>query len=372
MKLDAEKQKLFSSIASDNKLVPHTMPGWYYTDAPLFEAEKTAVFERNWVAVGHQSELPKQGNYFTVRIGDEPVIVLRSTDGDIAALSNCCRHRGMQLAEGRGRTSVLTCPYHAWSYDLDGRLIKAPYMENSPAFELESCQLPQFQTTIWQGFIFVNISGDAAPMDDSLAAITPAFDHYRLDQRLSTPTWHETWRTNWKALVENFMEGYHLSTSHATSLDAYSPTHLCEKMTSGPTFTAYRSHYRPEAADRGPFLPELTTEERRSSVLFSAFPNFMIAVGPNAALWLALLPEEPESVAVKMGVAINPGTEDAPATREYIELCHEFSAEDRQILETQQKNMRSRLRPSVPLAPENLEGTIWDFTRFISRSLTSS
>ena len=230
--------------------------------------------------------------------------------------------------------------------------------------------LPEFAVEEWLGFIFVNISGDAAPLAPRLAGLEPFLRNYHADERHSTDTWFEEWQTNWKALVENFMEGYHLSVTHPVTLDPITPTELCEKLAAGDAFTAYRSNYRPESEQREPFPPDLTEQERRSSVLFAIYPNFVITVGPNCAVFLILLPETAESVNIKMGVLVQDGADDLPETAAYIKLAHEFNEEDRATLEAMQRNTRTSFRAPRPLAPENQEGTVWDFTRYVASRLS--
>ena len=346
------------------------MPGWYYNDPAMFEQEKSSLFVDGWVCAGHASEIASPGQYMAVKIGDEPVVVVRDRKGDVRAYSNVCRHRGMALVEGKGKAAVLTCPYHAWSYDLDGALRKAPYMDEVEGFDPAACALPEFALEEWRGFLFVNTGNSAPPLAPDLADLEPFVANYRIEERHSTETWFEEWGTNWKSLVENFMEGYHLSVTHATTLDSITPIELCEKLATGKGFTAYRSKYRDSSPQREPFPEELTEQERRSSVLFNVYPNFVITVGPNCAVFLILLPETPETVNIKMGILVQEGAEDLPETEAYINLAHEFNAEDRMMLEAVQKNSRSAHRPPSPLAPEALEGTIWDFTRHVARHLT--
>lgn len=372
MALGAEKIKLLEAIVTDDKRNPHSMPGWYYTDADLFEAEKKSVFAAGWVAVGHVSEISKPGAYMTVTIGDEPVIILRDRDGEIRACSNICRHRGMQLLKGKGRTNVITCPYHAWTYDLSGNLAKAPYMDQVEDFDVKCHSLPQFSIEEWKGFLFVNINGDAPPLASKLGAVEGYIANYEMEARHSIETWFEEWQTNWKSLVENFMEGYHLSIAHAKTLDSITPTALCEKLSAGEGYTAYRSNYHPDAPQRTPFPKNLTSKEQRSSVLFSIYPNFVITVGPNCAVFLILLPEVAHKVNIKIGILVQEDSDDLPETKAYIDLAHAFNAEDKAILEAIQKTNRSSIRLPAPLAPEALEGTIWDFTRYIACRVSSS
>ena len=119
MRLDQAQEDLFCAIANDENRTPHSMPGWYYSDQRLFELEKNKVFADGWVCVGHQSEISIIGQYVTATIGDEPIVILRDRQKQIRAFSNICRHRGMTLVDGKGKASLLTCPYHGWSYQLD-------------------------------------------------------------------------------------------------------------------------------------------------------------------------------------------------------------------------------------------------------------
>ena len=370
--LDSQQNKLLTAVASDETRSAHSMPGWYYNDNALFEREKSELFASGWVCAGHVSEIAKPGQYMAVTIGNEPVVVLRDREDHVRAYSNVCRHRGMALVEGKGKAAVLTCPYHAWSYGLDGRLRKAPYMDAVADFDIGNCSLPEFGVEEWRGFIFVNTNNDASPLAPKLADLEPHVANYRFEERHSIETWFEEWGTNWKALIENFMEGYHLSVTHATTLDPITPTELCEKLASGEGFTAYRSNYRDSSQQREPFPKELTEQERRSSVLFSVFPNFVITVGPNCAVFLILLPETSQTVNIKMGILVQAGADDLQATTDYINLAHEFNAEDRAMLEAMQRNTRTKHRPVSSLAPESFEGTIWDFTRYVARHISEA
>ena len=370
--LETSQADLLAAIADGKSGIAHSMPGWYYRDAALFEREKSEIFSKGWVCAGHASEVSRPGHYMALTIGDEPVVILRDRNDRLRAFSNVCRHRGMALVEGKGKAAVLTCPYHAWSYDLDGRLRKAPYMEDVSGFDAGACSLPEFALEEWRGFIFVNTGNNAPPLAPDLADLEPYVANYRFEERHSTETWFEEWQTNWKTLIENFMEGYHLSVTHATTLDHITPTELCEKLASGAAFTAYRSNYRDSSQQREPFPKELTEQERRSSVLFSVYPNFVITVGPNCAVFLILLPETSESVNIKMGILVQDGADDLPDTKAYIQLAHEFNAEDRAMLEAMQRNTRTAHRPVSPLAPDSFEGTIWDFTRYVATQLAGA
>ena len=171
MPLDQDQFTLLKAVAGDLSRALIPCPGGIMP-TPTCLNWKTKVFAEGWVCAGHASEITKTGQYMTVTIGNENVVVLRDREKNIRAYSNVCRHRGMALVEG-GQASVLTCPYHAWSYHLDGQLNKAPYMDGVEGFEPAACSLPEFKVEEWLGFVFVNTSGTAAPLAPQLEGMLP-------------------------------------------------------------------------------------------------------------------------------------------------------------------------------------------------------
>ena len=140
-----------------------SMPPAFYTAPEFCEFEKSTLFREQWICLGRVDQIPERGDYFTVDLVDEPLIVVRGQDEHIRILANVCRHRGSLIAEGAGKARNFICPYHAWSYDIDGHLIRAPLIPERPDFDLKSCALPRFACEIWGGFIYVNLSDGAPP-----------------------------------------------------------------------------------------------------------------------------------------------------------------------------------------------------------------
>lgn len=162
------------------------------------------------------------------------------------------------------------------------------------------------------------------------------------------------------------MEGYHLSVTHRETLYPITPTALCEKVPGDRFFTAYRAHFDPAWPERGPYHPDLTPAERRYSLLFCVFPSFVVSYAPNFTLHMCLRPAGVDDVAIRWGVAGHAAGPDRPETRAYVELCKSFNAEDRAKLETLQCGLKTRYLSSGPLAPADVEGTIWDFYQFMA------
>ena len=142
--------------------------------------ELDAVFAHEWLCVGRSERIPNRGDWFTTTLGNEPIIVARDKTGTVNALSAVCRHRAMQVCDGTGNSTTLKCPYHHWTYALDGRLLGAPAMERTAAFEKSDWGLPRLQVEEWQGFVFVNLDRAAPPLAPTLERYEPYLANYDL------------------------------------------------------------------------------------------------------------------------------------------------------------------------------------------------
>jgi phenylpropionate dioxygenase-like ring-hydroxylating dioxygenase large terminal subunit len=207
-----------------------TLPYSWYSDPEILRREEERIFRDSWQYVGHLGRLPEPGTFFTARAGGTPVLVTRARDGEVRAMLNVCRHRGFPVAEGEGRRATLQCPYHAWTYELDGSLRSAPRSEEEPHFpkdELGLCRLP---VDTWGPFVFVNAQRDPEPLAEALGSMPAQVAELGLD--VDTLVFHSRWETeiaaNWKVVCENFLECYHCQVAHPqlaslidVSADAY-------------------------------------------------------------------------------------------------------------------------------------------------------
>jgi phenylpropionate dioxygenase-like ring-hydroxylating dioxygenase large terminal subunit len=284
-------------------------------------------------------------------------------------LSNVCRHRASPVAHGAGRATRFVCGYHGWTYGLDGRLLAAPLIQEDEHFTKGSCRLPQFAGELWQGYIFVNLDGLAPSLAPALSPIEPYIRNYHPAEQHFLYETEEVWSTNWKCLLENFMEGYHLSPLHAKTLHPVTPTRLCEKLPDGAQFTGYRANFHPDCPERGPFHADLTPKERRSDVFYCVYPSFVVGFCPHFTLYMCLRPLTVDTVAVRWGIT---GIADDPQSAvvlDYLRLCRAFCEEDRLQLECLSKGLRSRAYVPGPLAPNDFEGTIRDIWQYMMRRL---
>ncbi len=350
---------------------PRAMPAEYYTSADFLQLETEDVLRKEWMCVGHVGEVSNPGDFYATEMLDEQILVTRDMDGVIRVLSNVCRHRGNRIAEGTGNSRKFTCKYHAWTYDNTGALLGAPLMEKQPGFDKGKCSLPEFASEIWNGWIFVNLDGTATPLAPRLTGLQEIIKNYHPEDRFLNFIEEDTWSCNWKCLFENFMEGYHLSATHLKTLHKITPTRLCKKMGSDDGWTGYHAYYDPNYPPRGPFHPDLTEDEKTKSPMYGVYPNLVVGMATNFTLFMCLRPDGVDKVKIRWGVTGLENDPDAQTVKDYVDLCHSFNAEDREKLEILQIALKTRNYPGGPLAPDDYEGSIWDFTQYIARHLAT-
>ena len=195
--------------------------GSLYTDPQIFADEMERIFHRGWVFVGHETEIPRAGDYVTRHVGAEPVIMARGHDGDVAVLVNRCRHRGTMLCPSdRGSSRTFTCPYHGWTYDLDGRFLGVPYPAGYSGFDKTAHGLARAaRVSAYRGFVFASMSGDGVPLSEHLGSATRLIDRSCDlspvgEVELSAGWVRHRCAANWKMLPENDSDGYHLGFVH--------------------------------------------------------------------------------------------------------------------------------------------------------------
>lgn len=350
------RQKL-ATVAASPVDGPQSMPGAFYTDEAQFNWECDTVLQHGWHCLGRADELPETGDFFTQQLLNEPLLITRTDDG-IKVLSNACRHRGMPVAKGSGNARRHVCPYHAWAYAPDGQLLSAPRMKNT-GFDVKSCALPSFPSRIHNGFIYASLSDEPVAFD--LANLDALIAPYQPDAFRHIHTASEVWDCNWKALVENFMEGYHLSVVHPETLHHYTPTGLSRKGPSGPNFTSYFANYPDSAAGRGTGADTLSETERKRSTLFAVYPTQVVSIAATTLVSLSIFPISTEQIEVRWTFSTY-GTElEDGILADRISVWNEVNREDREKLETMQKALHSRHAVGGPLAGEDFEGTVRDF-----------
>jgi phenylpropionate dioxygenase-like ring-hydroxylating dioxygenase large terminal subunit len=189
-----------------------TNPWLWYSDPEVWSLEQARIFGRSWQYVGHAGTADRPGDFFTARAGRIPIVVTHADDGETRAFVNVCRHRGSIVAEGAGNRKTLQCPYHAWTYGLDGGLRAAPRAD----FELDGVRLEPVRLERWGPFLFVNADADAEPLADSLGPVPAHVAELGLDVDALQFHHRAEWSVaaNWKVVAENFLECYHCAVAH--------------------------------------------------------------------------------------------------------------------------------------------------------------
>ncbi|HEX6352928.1 aromatic ring-hydroxylating dioxygenase subunit alpha [Actinophytocola sp.] len=205
-----------------------TLPGVSYTDATIFELEQEKIFERMWFCAVRSADLPDPGNFRTVQVGRESVLVARSRDGALRAFLNICRHRGARLCvEETGTVKRnFQCPYHAWTYGLDGKLVAAPNLTSMPDIDRTEYGLRPVHLREWLGYAWLCLAEVPQSFEDTVQADVTmrlgqldAIDNYEIDELALGRRISYDVRANWKLIIENFMECYHCATIHPELTD---------------------------------------------------------------------------------------------------------------------------------------------------------
>ncbi|MDB5659251.1 MAG: hypothetical protein JWS10_1866 [Cypionkella sp.] len=349
-----------------------SMPTAYYTDPAVLALERERLFGREWVCIGRADELPNPGDYLTFQLCDEPVVVIRGDDNKIRVLSNVCRHRGAIIAEGSGHTGRLVCPYHHWSYDRSGQLAAAPKMTTHPTFDAKSCRLPEFACEEWHGFIFTNLSDNPPALGPRLQGLDALIKNYHMEQMTTRYVIEEVWPSNWKSFIENFMEAYHLSPLHKTTLAPMNPTKLCSHIPAGEAYFAYNAGFSPDLPRSYKGHPDLTDAEAMNCVMMAVPPGLVSGCSGDYSSFICVQPESVDKVRVRMGLMFYGPTWEQKDVDFAVDLFHQYMAEDKVVLANMVRGLKSRHYSRGPLAPADFEGPALDFYRYYSRRMSDA
>ncbi|HWA43808.1 MAG TPA: aromatic ring-hydroxylating dioxygenase subunit alpha [Hypericibacter adhaerens] len=348
-----------------------SMPRGFYIDPAVLALEREHLFLREWVCVGRVEELARPGDYLTFQICNEPVLLVRGEDGAIRAFSNVCRHRGALVAGGKGNRRRLVCPYHHWSYDTLGRLVGTPGIGEREDFDRRDCKLPEFACESWQGFLFVCCADRPPPLAPRLAALEARIGHYHLEQMALRYLADEVWETNWKCLVENFMEGYHLTPLHPETLHPVNPTRLCRHFEPGDAYFGYNAGFSPTLPRSQKGHPDLTDAEVDNCVMFALPPGLVVGCAGDYSSFLCVQPEATDRVRVKMGLIFFGADWPQDKVEWAVDLFQRTMAEDKAVLLQLMRGLNSRHHGAGPLAPADLEGPVLDFYKYLGARLAA-
>ncbi len=330
-----------------------TLPGRDYHAAEVFDVEREKVFGNSWFYAGRAEGLDQPGDFVTVDVTGESVIVVRGKDGELRGFFNVCRHRGSQLCDahaGRMKGAV-KCPYHAWSYSFEGKLIGTPNVAKDEV-DRESLGLWPISVEVWQGFLFVHLDPNAGPLELALAALPDeplTFARFGLgDLRIGHRTVSEV-KANWKILIDNYNECLHCPTVHP-ELVAVVPT-----FRDGAVYDKSRSDSGVGIVDGGnsftltgrsslPVLPGLTHEDEEAVHGCTVYPNMFIDVTGTGAISTLLLPREAGHTTVITEYLFRPEViaMEGFDPSEVVDFTELVAGQDYVVCERVQRGVRSR------------------------------
>ena len=271
-----------------------TLPPWAYTSEEFYRREVETIWMKEWNFFGRADRIPNPGDYFAVDFVGVPIIVVRGKDGGVRAFSNSCRHRGAAMLRGDGNCNAIRCPYHSWAYDLEGRLIVAPEMDQSTGFRMRDFPLIALKLELWAGFIFINLDADAGPLKTHLADLPDVLASYHYETMTCVRRKEYTLESNWKIYVENAMEAYHVSTVHRSTLSRQKGVFPTVVPAKGQWMALHKEHEGTRAlltGDTGfPRIPTLEGAAARGSYYPLIFPSTMFGSTVDCMWWLELQP----------------------------------------------------------------------------------
>ncbi len=337
-----------------------SLPGWLYTDPEYFAAECEAVIRPSWQIVCHVSDVAATGDFHTIDYLGESVIVVRGTDGKLRGFANVCRHRAMRLVEGpRGCSKKLVCPYHAWAYELDGRLSGVPMRGDYPALRLEDNGLAPVGVEVWRGFVFVRLEDRGGP---SVAAMMAPYDEqiapYRFEaMQTISPLRQRTRAVNWKNVGDNYSDNLHIPVAHDGLTRLFGKSYAIEaapfvdkmsgqivdRRSDNPWERFYQTHL--------PRVEHLPEANQRLWLYFKLWPNMAFDLYADQIDFMQWLPLTPTtSVLREMAFALPDGRREMKLVR-YANwrINRVVNAEDTWLIERVQQGMASRSYTAGPI-----------------------
>jgi phenylpropionate dioxygenase-like ring-hydroxylating dioxygenase large terminal subunit len=364
-----------------------TLPRLAYVDEDYFHLEADAVLRAGWMCVGHVSQVKEPGSYHALDLLGEPMLIVRGREGALGVLSRVCAHRAMDIMPvgfdfaREGKTTLLSCPYHRWTYNLDGSLRGCPQMQQAEGFDKKDWRLFEFASAVWHGFIFVNLDGKASPLaaqyGDFGARVAPWHSE---DMEIAIAMEWEC-EFNWKVMIENWMESYHHLGAHSVTLNPMMPGERTWTESEHPYFVrahlpftdAYKQDMR-RVDDAGRrlsgFAPIAGLSEADQSEwgLYLGYPCFMFLTMPDRVLWYRLLPVSANRCRLLTTTLVARENLDAPDLALRLEsetrLMRDFHLEDMMVNTAVQRGLNSSTVVRGRLS--HLEEPVWLIQRYLA------
>jgi carnitine monooxygenase subunit len=319
----------------------YTLPSRYYYDEDIYQREREAIFYKNWLYVCHSETVREPGDYTTFETADQNIIVVRGKDGVLRGFYNVCAHRAHELLKGEGRTKVITCPYHAWSYHIDGTLRTARGSEKIESFDKDEFCLTSVRAEEFCNFVFINMDNDAVPLAEQSKGLAADIRSYVPDLDQLTHAHRLTFdiKANWKNVLDNFLECYHCPATHPAFANG-----LIDLSTFGTvTYGIYSTHHsKGDKADNAAYNASDADDPNHS--VWWLWPNTCILRFPGAAnlsIW-RMIPTGPETTREIFDFFLLDKTVDEQSKDAIDYIDKVLQIEDIAVVESVQRGFHSR------------------------------
>lgn len=357
------------------------IPGALNHSTAFLAHEQEKLFRQEWICVGRADELAEVGDFLTLEISEVPVLVVRKSESSIRAFVNVCAHRQAKLVgASNGCSKRFTCPYHAWTYNLAGQLVRAPYMDMKKGFNESEHGLKTLYTEVWAGFIYVSL---AAKKPKAVSHRLHNFESEvvgRFDMSCYRTILREqmVWNANWKNLIENYTESYHVPMAHKQTFAQHGKPlsdYVC-----GEDSEYYAYHRAPQESDEGAGAAHtnnhrLSGEWRRMMIDFCVFPCHLVTLMPDYLWYISVLPQGTDKMLATWGVAVAPENLADISAEQYDQWVTDFrtyidiaNAEDKVLVEALHQGTRSPLKPTGTYHP--LEKNLYQFVRYLAKRMS--
>ncbi len=361
----------FRATTTSYKSGARTMPREYYTSADILAEEREGLLARSWHCVGRAARLAQPGDYFLRDIAGESIIVLRDREGTLRAHFNVCRHRGTRICrEESGRFGeTIQCPYHAWTYKTNGKLVGAPHMQDVEGFQMADYPLHAAAIAEWEGFLFVNVAEKPDPFDAAWAPMKDRFARYGLSNLAVGHRVVYDVKANWKLVFQNYSECLHCPTIHPKLASVLPYQSGANDLTEGPFLGGYMEIKSPnESATMsgracGRLVSgELPADDRHRAFYYSIMPNLLLSLHPDYVNFYLVRPTAVDRTEVESEWLFHPDTLADPKSniRDAIEFWDVTNRQDWDIVERSQLGISSRRYAPGPYSARESIPAAWD------------
>ena len=371
----------FQPTSTTFKQGSRTMPGECFTSPAILAEETERIFARGWSCVGRSASLARPGDYLLASIAQESIIVVRDRSGAVRAHFNVCRHRGTRIcAETSGHfIETIQCPYHAWTYGLDGRLVGAPHMHEAEGFDKREHSLHAAALAEWEGFLFVSIAREPQPFEAQWAPMRGRLSRFGLDGLVVGHRVVYDVRANWKLVFENYSECLHCPTIHPKLATVLPYQSGANDLTEGPFLGGYMEIKPPNqsATMSGracgvAIRADVPDAERSRAYYYTLMPNLLLSIHPDYVNYYLVHPVATDRTRVESEWLFHPKTleDSANDIRDAIEFWDVTNRQDWNIVERSQLGISSRRYAPGPFSPRESIPAAWDreYLRLMGRA----